>query len=247
MAGAEGLIRPDWPAPGRVRACVSTRRGGVSTGAFAGLNLGAHVGDVAADVERNRSLLTAAAGLPAAPRWLEQVHGTRVVELDGGEPQGSADAAFTRRPGEVCAILTADCLPVLFADVEGRVVAAAHAGWRGLAAGVLEQTVAAMTTDPARLMAWLGPAIGPGAYEIDELVRDAFVACDTGAEAAFVATRPGHWRADLYALARRRLAAIGLEAVYGGGACTFTDSARFYSYRRQGECGRMASLIWLAP
>lgn len=247
MQGGDELIRPDWPAPERVRACISTRVGGVSTGVYAGLNVGAHVGDLAADVERNRALLARSAGSPAQPRWLEQVHGTQVAELTGDEPSGPADAAFTRRASEVCVILTADCLPVLFADIEGTVVAAAHAGWRGLAAGILENTIAAMGVGPGQLLAWLGPAIGPEAYEVDEQVYAAFVEPDPGAAAAFRSVRPGHWLADLYALARRRLAAAGMRSVFGGGFCTYTDAERFYSYRRDGECGRMASLIWLEP
>lgn len=241
----EALIRPDWAVPGRVHACATTREGGSSEGVCASLNLGAHVSDAPDAVARNRSLLREAAGLPAEPRWLEQVHGTAVVELTGDPVHGPADAAFTRRTGEVCAILTADCLPVLLADAEGTVVAAAHAGWRGLSAGVLEATVSAMDAAPGTLRAWLGPAIGPAVYEVGAEVRAAFIEADAAAAAAFVPTREGHWHADLYALARQRLQRAGVSAVTGGGLCTFTDARRFFSFRRDGSCGRMATLIWL--
>ncbi|TCT24748.1 peptidoglycan editing factor PgeF [Thermomonas haemolytica] len=243
------FLRADWPAPSGVHALTTLRHGlGISAPPFDHFNLGARCGDTPEAVAENRRQLEAALQLPASPRWLRQVHGVEVaVEPGGDEPQ--ADAVVTRTPGKVLAILTADCLPVVLAAKDGSEIAAAHAGWRGLAAGVLEATVAAMRTPPAGLAAWLGPAAGPQAYEIGEEVRAAFVERDPGAAAAFVATRPGHWRVDLYALARRRLAAAGLamEAIHGGGLCTISDPARFHSHRRDGRGGRMATLAWIAP
>jgi hypothetical protein len=222
---------------------------GDSASPFDRFNLGnryAADGDDPAVVDGNRLLLERGLDLPSAPRWLRQVHGTTVVRFDGSgdgaEPE--ADGAVTDAPGVVLAILTADCLPVVLAADDGSEIGAAHAGWRGLAAGVLEATVAAMHTPPARLVAWLGPAAGPRAYEIGAEVHDAFVAHDAGAESAFVPTRPGHWRVDLYALARRRLAAAGVTRVHGGGLCTITDPARFFSHRRDQRTGRMATLAW---
>ncbi|MEO1766206.1 peptidoglycan editing factor PgeF [Thiobacter aerophilum] len=237
-------ILPDWPTPPHVRALVTTRAGGVSVGPYASLNLAAHVGDDPAAVAENRARLRRL--LPAEPLWLEQVHGTAVWRMEAGAP-GRADASVSRTAGQVCAVLTADCLPVLFADRAGTVVAAAHAGWRGLCAGVLERTVAAMQTDPGQIMSWLGPAIGPEAFQVGEEVRLAFLAVDAAAAEAFRADGPGRWRADLYALARMRLARAGVQAVFGGGLCTFSDPTRFFSYRRDGATGRMASLIWLDP
>lgn len=237
-------IVPDWPAPATVRALVTTRSGGVSAGAYAGLNLGSHVGDDPALVECNRRLL--AAHLPAEPAWLEQVHGTAVADADAAGHALRADASVAHRPRTVCAVLTADCLPVLLCDVHGSVVAAAHAGWRGLAAGVLEKTVAAMGREPRELMAWLGPAIGPQAFEVGSEVRKIFLTADGAAGEAFErGTREGKWMADLYLLARLRLRALGVSAVHGGGWCTFADAARFYSFRRDGVTGRFASLAWL--
>lgn len=237
-------IVPDWPAPRAVRALVTTRSGGVSVGRYAGLNLGAHVHDAPAAVVCNRQLL--AAHLPSEPVWLEQVHGTAVVRAQAASAGAQADAAFTDEHGVVCAVLTADCLPVLLCDSAGSVVAAAHAGWRGLLGGVLERTVAAMAVEPAQLLAWLGPAIGPGAFEVGAEVREAFCAHDGAASEAFVAgAGEGKWMADIYALARQRLASAGVTAVSGGGACTVTDAKRFYSYRRDGLTGRFASLVWI--
>lgn len=236
-------IIPDWPAPARVKALVTTRTGGTSSAPYAGLNLGDHVGDDPARVAQNRAMLRT--GLPAEPVWLQQVHGIRVLDADGDIASTEADASVTRRADRVCVVLTADCLPVLFCDVEGNVVAAAHAGWRGLLGGMLEATVAAMHVPGADVMAWLGPAIGAQAFEVGDEVRDAFIAEHPAASAAFVAHRPGKWLADIYALARMRLQGIGVTRLYGGGACTYTESARFYSYRREGVTGRMASLIWL--
>jgi len=242
---APEFLRPDWPAPARVRAAMTTRAGGWSRGPYAGFNLATHVGDDPEAVAANRRQLRAALGLPAEPAWLEQVHGARVAVLPRADA-GPADGAAAFEAGVICAVLVADCLPVFLASRDGDRVGIAHAGWRGLAAGVVEATVAALACEPARLVAWLGPSIGPQAFEVGGEVRDAFVAGDQGAAAAFVAGRPGHWLADLPALARRRLAAAGVGSVAGGGLCTYSDAARFYSYRRDGATGRMAALAWLA-
>lgn len=242
-------VVPGWPAPPGVRAAVSTRLGpGISGAPFDRFNLGLRSGDDPAAVAANRAVLQAALDLPHPPHWLQQVHGTGVcvVRDAAGPEEPIADAAITRERGQPLVILTADCLPVLLCDDAGSVIGAAHAGWRGLAAGVIERTVAAMAIDPARVQAWLGPCIGLPSYEVGEEVRAAFVDTDAGAAACFVSTRPGHWRCDLAALARRRLASIGLTQVAGGGFDTFTDP-RFYSYRRDGaRSGRFASVIWLA-
>jgi YfiH family protein len=229
-------IVPDWQGPRGVRALVTTR----------------HAGDLA----QIRSLLPQ---LPAPPRWLRQVHGVAVADLDMLPPAAAepvADASVTARPGVVCVVRTADCLPVLLAAADGSAVAAAHAGWRGLAAGVLENTVqalAARATPGTQFTAWLGPAIGPGRFEVGEEVRDAFLAADAGAGEAFVPGRHGRWMCDLYLLARRRLGALGITDVSGGGGCTYADEARFYSHRRDVQhrglaaTGRMASFVWMEP
>jgi YfiH family protein len=238
-------IAPDWPVPDRVRAVVTTRSGGVSNGAYASMNLGTRVEDLREAVSANRAALRAM--LPAEPAWLEQVHGARVIEAGLAETHVEADASFTRTPGTVCTVQIADCLPVLLADRSGTVVAAAHAGWRGLAAGVLENTVAAMACAPEDLIAWLGPAIGPDAFEVGEDVYRAFVSTHADAALAFRPHRPGKWFADLFRLARLRLAAAGITAVYGGGLCTVSDPRRFFSHRRDRVTGRMAALVWIAP
>ncbi|TLS19743.1 MAG: peptidoglycan editing factor PgeF [Betaproteobacteria bacterium] len=237
---------PDWPAPSRVRSLQTTRSGGVSPAPYASLNLGDHVGDAPAHVAANRARLRA--GLPGEPLWLQQVHGTRVADADSATTGREADGVVARRPGSVCAIMTADCLPVLLCDQDGTVVGAAHAGWRGLAAGVLENTVAAMGVAPERLLAWLGPAIGPQAFEVGPEVRDAFEKADPRASQAFVpGASAGKYLADIYALARLRLQAAGVREIHGGGLCTVGDAASYFSYRRDRVCGRMASLIWLEP
>jgi YfiH family protein len=254
------VLHANWPAPPGVHA-LTTLRGpaGGSQVPFDRFDMGLRNGDDVAIVAANRALLARGLSLPSAPRWLRQVHGTQVHDAGapsflpaGGEevaPEPEADAAVTRTPGTVLAILTADCLPVAFASADGRVVAAAHAGWRGLASGVLEATVDAMAVPPATLLAWLGPAAGPDAYEVGSEVHDAFVGRDPRAAAAFTATRPGHWLVDLYALARQRLHAAGLapRAIHGGGLSTLTDPARFYSHRRDQPTGRMATLVWKQP
>ncbi len=243
----ENWFFPDWPAPPQVHAAVTTRSSpGQSQAPFERCNLGLHTGEDAAIAQANRSAVQAALQLPAAPRWLRQVHGTGVVhcgpQAPSEEPQ--ADAAVTGTPGAVLAILTADCLPVLLCTLDGHAVAAAHAGWRGLASGVLEAALAALPAPTARVLAWLGPCIGVASYEVGAEVREAFLARDPAADACFAATRPGHWRCDLAALARQRLQAAGVQAIYGGGFDTFADP-RWYSYRRDGKhSGRFATLIW---
>jgi YfiH family protein len=237
-------IYPDWPAPKCVKSLVSTRQGGVSCGVYAGLNLGDHVGDQMTDLTKNRALLRAQ--LPNDPVWIRQVHGTRVV--DAGETHGlaEADASVTRQTHRVCAILTADCLPVLLCAQDGSVIGAAHAGWRGLAAGILEQTISAMAHPAGQIMAWLGPAIGPESFEVGDEVQLAFVKDLPESICAFRSLGQGKWLADLYQLARLRLQRAGVTQIFGGGLNTYCDSNRFYSYRRDGVTGRMASLIWIA-
>jgi YfiH family protein len=242
---APAFLQPDWPAPASVRAVMTTRIGGVSAGPYAGFNLATHVGDDASAVVENRRLLRSALGLPFEPAWFEQVHGVEVAILPGPVSR-PADAVVTFKTGGACAVLVADCLPVFLANREGDRVGLAHAGWRGLAAGVIEAAVAALDCDPARLVAWLGPAIGPAAFEVGAEVRAAFTERDPGAAAEFRAGRDGRFLADLPALARRRLAGCGVPSVHGGGLCTYSDAARFYSYRRDGATGRMAALAWLA-
>ena len=236
-------IVPDWPAPPGVRALSTTRTGGVSTGPYASLNLAGHVGDDPASVAANRTRLRERLQLPAEPAWLEQVHGTGIVDLDAEAP-GPADGAFASRPGRVCVVMTADCLPLLLCSRDGNRVAAVHAGWRGLAAGVIEAALDRLACPGEALLAWLGPAIGPGAFAVGEEVREVFTRHDARAAQAFQRRDDGLY-ADLYTLARQRLAARGVTAVHGGGRCTWSEPEQFYSYRRDGATGRMASLIWL--
>lgn len=244
-------LEAHWPLPASVRAFTTLRHGlGVSQPPFDDLNLGLRAGDEPAAVLRNRALLREAARLPSEPCWLRQVHGVDVARFGRTEEdEAEADASVTSTAGTVLAILTADCMPVLFCAEDCSEVGAAHAGWRGLVGGVLENTVAAMRTPPQRLHAWLGPAAGPQHYEIGEEVYDAFVSRDWSAGSAFVSTRPHHWRVDLYALARRRLEAVGIDAgrIHGGGLCTIAEPDRFFSHRRDQRGGRMASLIWIEP
>lgn len=239
-----GWITPDWPAPAKVKALMTTRSGGTSAGPYASLNLGLKVNDAPDAVAANRARLRAC--LPAEPAWLNQVHGNRVVEADTLDAPVDADAAVARNPGTVCAVMVADCLPVLLCDRKGSVVGAAHAGWRGLAAGVIENAVQAMRVDPGEVVAWLGPAIGPDAFEVGDDVREAFLSVDPEAASAFVPHRPGKWLADLFQLARQRLQRLGVGVVHGGGLCTVSDPARFYSHRRDKVTGRMAALVWIA-
>lgn len=239
------IIVPEWPLPTGVAACSSTRIGGVSQGAWDSLNLGSHCGDNLEHVEENRKRMFAAGKLPSKPVWLEQVHGKDVLHLTGA-PYASkrADASYSNTPGTVCAVMTADCLPVLFCNRAGTEVAAAHAGWRGLCDGVLEETVACFNDSAENILAWFGPAIGPQAFEVGPEVREAFMAKDAKAVDAF---RPvgDKYFADIYLLARQRLANMGVTAVFGGDRCTFSEKDDFFSYRRDRTTGRMASFIWL--
>jgi YfiH family protein len=283
------MITPDWPAPPGVRAAFTLRTGGVSVAPYDSLNLGARIGDSSEAVAENRRRVREKLRLPAEPVWLEQVHGTVVVQLgvaaartrpladvaraatntgsggavdvtvharavadvalvggaEGTASPPTGDAAVAWGAGHVCAIRVADCMPVLFAARDGSAVGAAHAGWRGLAAGVLEATIRRLAVPPSQLIAWMGPAIGSAHFEVGDEVRAAFTATDAGAASAFVANERGRWQCDLYALARRRLTAIAVSGIYGGGWCTFADSERFFSYRRNSQCGRMAALIWI--
>jgi YfiH family protein len=237
------LLIPDWPAPANVRALQTTRGGGCSPAPWGSFNLGDHVGDAAANVAANRAALRRL--LPGEPLWLRQVHGIAVADADLTAYPVEADAACARQTGKVCAVMTADCLPVLFCDRAGSVVAAAHAGWRGLLAGVLEATLTKMAVAPGQIVVWLGPAIGPECFEVGDEVRAAFLAHDPLAAMAFRAGRPGKWLADIYALARQRLLALGVGSLSGGEHCTVSEPEQFFSYRRDGLTGRMATLVWL--
>lgn len=243
------ILLPDWPAPSNVRALQTMRQGGVSLAPYDSLNLAVHVGDAPCAVAHNRKLLSTR--LASEPVWLEQVHGADVLDADhvvlqkNCEPVRRADASFARQQNSICAVMTADCLPVLLCDQQGGVVAAVHAGWRGMAAGVIEATVDAMQVEPCQLMAWLGPAISQAAFEVGDEVRKAFVDEDEKAAAAFIPLHAGKWLADLYALARLRLKALGITQIYGGEYCSCQQADQFFSYRRDGVTGRMASLIWL--
>jgi polyphenol oxidase len=235
-------IIPDWPAPKNLRALITTKAGGVSTGAYASMNLGDHVGDDAQLVKQNRAALKKY--LPAEPCWLRQVHGTSVLSLEKYSEPVEADASVTQESNVICAIMTADCLPVLLCDESGITVGAAHAGWRGLCNGVIEKTVAAMQCKPANLMAYLGPAIGPKKFEVGSEVREAFMRHDIQADKAFSKIAGNKFLADIYELARQRLRQASVTRIYGGEFCTFDDE-RFFSFRRDKITGRMASLIWL--
>lgn len=251
------VVRAAWPVPARVQSAVTLRAGGVSRGPFAALNLATHVGDDPAAVRENRRRLRGALALPSEPVWLRQVHATSVLDADqlpcavtreappAEAPQ--ADAAMTRVPGRVLAMLVADCLPVMLARQDGSAVALAHAGWRGLASGVLEASVAALGGPPQRLQAWLGPAIGPKHFEVGEEVRAAFCTRQGTAQRAFERNARGRWQCDLHLLARQRLAALGIDSVYGEQNCTYDQPQSFFSFRRDGVTGRMAALIWLVP
>ena len=241
------LLLPDWPAPTHVKAISTLRSGGVSTGAYADCNLAVHVGDDPEAVNANRAHLKTALGLLSEPVWLNQVHGSTVIEAQPTEKTPTADASIARGPGRVCVIMTADCLPVLFCSRSGDRVAAAHAGWRGLAGGVLESTVSTLGLPGSELLAWLGPAISQSAFEVGDEVRIAFTARDAAAAQAFKPNERGRWQADLYELARLELARLGVRAVYGGGRCTYREADQFFSFRRDGRTGRMATMIWLAP
>lgn len=239
----EYCIVPDWPAPARVKALQTTRQGGVSLAPYDSLNLGSHVGDNPLTVARNRILLNAL--LPSEPVWLEQVHGTDVVNADMADCRVRADACIARQRNSVCVVMSADCLPLLLCDKQGTVVGAVHAGWKGLSAGVIEAAVQAMGVAPQSLMAWLGPAIGQESFEVGEEVHAAFLAVQPQAASAFIPCQTGKWLADIYALAQLRLAALGIAQIYGGGHCTYRERDKFFSYRRDGATGRMGTFIWL--
>ncbi|MEJ2138092.1 MAG: peptidoglycan editing factor PgeF [Gammaproteobacteria bacterium] len=250
MAGLTRLewLVPDWPAPDRIRAAVSTRLGGVSHGGYASLNLADHVGDEVALVAENRRRLAGALSLPEEPRWLEQVHGTAVISADDSVGPAQADGSWSSRAGVVCAVLTADCLPVLMCDRAGTTVAAIHAGWRGMCAGILQTAVRRFTDagiSPEDILVWFGPAISAGNYEVDDALQDRFISKQRACTAAFSAGRSGHWQLDLYAAARSILMLKGIHDFSGGDSCTYDDE-RFYSYRRAAVCGRQASLVWIA-
>jgi YfiH family protein len=244
MSLIEHCLIPDWPAPKSVRTLQTTRIGGYSLPPYAELNLGDHVGDAPLSVERNRIMLHPL--LPSEPVWLKQVHGTAVADAGQASCWPQADACITSHPGAVCVVMTADCLPVLLCDEQGSVVGAVHAGWRGLCDGVIEQAVNSMKVPPQSLMAWLGPAIGPQAFEVGDEVRAAFVARQAEASAAFAPGSAGKWLADIYLLARQRLNALGITRIYGGTHCTYHDPKRFFSFRRDGATGRMGTFIWIA-
>ena len=234
---------PDWPAPAQVKALQTTRAGGISSTPYDSLNLGDHVGDAPLAVAHNRMLLNTL--LPSEPVWLEQAHGTLVANADHASCLPQADACIARHRAAVCVVMTADCLPILLCDKQGSVVGAAHAGWKGLAAGVIEATVQAMDVAPQNLMAWLGPAISQNAFEVGDEVRAAFIAAQPQALVAFIPGQHSKWLADLSALARLRLNALGITQIYGGDYCTYREREHFFSYRRDGATGRMGTFIWL--
>lgn len=243
MTLPDDWITPDWPAPPHVRALITTRSGGVSTGSYSSFNIGDLTDDDPAAVAENKRRL--AALVPEPIRWLRQVHGPRVVQADEVAGRVEADASYTHRRGVVCAVKIADCMPVLLASRDGSCVGVAHAGWRGLSSGVIENTIGAMGVPPEMLMAYLGPAIGPKAFEVGDEVREAFCGVDPAAASAFEAHRPGKWMADLFTLGRQRLERCGVREVHGGGLCTYSNPNRFYSHRYHAATGRMAALIWL--
>jgi YfiH family protein len=243
------LLKPNWPAPSNVRAVTTTRLGGVSVDAYASLNLSTKVDDSPVHVAENIEILMETLELQNLPLWLTQVHGSTIIAADQSVPFTEADASYTQKPDIICTVLTADCLPLLICDKQGTTVAAIHAGWRGLAAGVIEASVRCLLDQLSRkasdLLVWLGPAIGPSTFEVDEPVYEAFVAPHPEARQAFIEVSDNHWLANLYMLAKQRLAVLGVTEVYGGDHCTFTEKDLFYSFRRDGQTGRMASMIWL--
>jgi len=243
MLNNESLIIPDWPAPANVKSLQTTRIGGVSQAPYDSLNFGDHVGDDPLKVAANRQLLNPL--VPTEPLWLQQVHGLTVVDAAVASCLPAADAAYASHKGAVCAVMTADCLPVLLCNTAGTEVAAVHAGWKGLLDGVIEASVNTMKSAPGELLAWFGPAIGPTAFEVGDDVRDAYIQHDAKAAEAFLGHGEGKWLGDIYQLARQRLNKLGVTQIYGGGLCTYTDEARFFSFRRDGATGRMATMIWL--
>ncbi|MDH5547918.1 MAG: peptidoglycan editing factor PgeF [Gammaproteobacteria bacterium] len=246
MSTRSDWIVPEWPAPANVLALSTLRTGGVSEPPFDSFNFGDHVEDRPQHVAANRQRLIEQVHLPSEPRWLQQIHGIAVVDAARAPMGTAADASYSTTPGVVCAVMTADCLPVLFCSRDGSCVAAAHAGWRGLLSGVLEATISALPAVGKDIVAWLGPAIGPEAFEVGEDVYAGFVEHDACSAGAFKPGGPGKYFADIYALARLRLTNAGVTAIHGGGYCTYTDRSRFFSFRRDGRTGRMVSLIWMA-
>lgn len=237
-------IKSDWPAPDNIHAGTTLRRGGVSRGGWASLNLGEHCNDVSAAVTENRRRFSLDCDLPSEPHWLSQTHGCNVATSTPSRPDPGTDAMVTRAANSVCAVLTADCLPVVFATHSGDEVGVAHAGWRGLCDGILEATISAMHTPPEDILAWLGPAISQAAFEVGAEVREQFVKHTSEAASYFTENERGRFQADLYGLARQRLAMFGVGSVYGGNRCTYTEKGDFFSYRREGECGRMATFVY---
>ena len=242
MTGIKHWLVPDWPAPANIHAATTLRTGGVSLGAFSSLNPAAHVSDDNERVRQNRQIIRAMLNLPAEPIWLEQIHSNRAVKAVKTASLGQADASYTNESGVVCAVMTADCLPLLICSTDGAQIAAIHAGWRGLLAGVITNTVVAMQQQD--FLVWLGPAIGPDCFEVGPEVREDFLEKSASFNDAFKRQGNGKWLADIYQLARIELAALGIVNVYGGTHCTFTEHEYFYSYRRESQTGRMATLIW---
>lgn len=242
------IIKPDWPAPSHIKAYTTTRLGGVSTGNYATLNLSLDKGDNVTNAKRNREILQTELVLPEKPRWLEQVHGTVVLLAEQIKQYTEADASYTQQVNCVCVIQTADCMPILICNRAGTQVAAIHAGWRGLANGIIEATLQKFKMPHSELLVWLGPAISAKVYEVGEEVREQFLAIDSQAAIAFKpSSKHNHWLLDMYLVARQRLTQLGVSGIYGGNFCTYTDSERFFSYRRDGaQSGRMASLIYIA-
>ena len=244
---SDDWLKADWSAPAGIVAGTTMRQGGVSRGKYASFNLGAHVGDVPEHVARNRDLFRGHFGLRADPPWLQQVHGTQVIRNPVGNTIREGDAIYSDQETVICAVLTADCLPVLLCSTDGAETAAVHAGWRGLCNGVIEATLAEFAAPGESILAWLGPAISQDAFEVGDEVRASFLSVHTNAENCFRQNSSGRWQADLYALARQRLAASGVSAVSGGTRCTYSESDIFFSYRRDGQCGRMATFIARGP
>tara|TARA_R110001606_G_scaffold399310_1_gene584783 strand:+ start:111364 stop:112107 length:744 start_codon:yes stop_codon:yes gene_type:complete len=244
---ADSLISPDWPAPDSIKAVSTTRQGGFSLPPYNGFNLGTHVGDQPDTVIKNRNYLVDVAQLPESPRWLNQIHSTRVINSRDWQLNIDADAIVSQQNNHVCTIMTADCLPLLLCNKQGDIVAAIHAGWRGLAAGIIEKTIAEFRCAPQDILVWLGPAIGPNQFEVGTDVYQTFTQHSAQAMQAFQQTDATHYLADIYLLARQRLIALGISAIFGGDLCTASDNQRFFSYRRDDITGRMASMIWISP
>lgn len=244
---SESFIYPDWLAPNTIKSLSTTRQGGFSSAPYNSFNLGVDVGDAANSVQKNRHYLIETARLPESPRWLNQVHGIKVASANNWQQDDEADAMVGHSTNQVCAIMTADCLPILLCNQQGDTVAAIHAGWRSLAAGIIEKTVQRFTCPPQTIMAWLGPAIGATQFEVGHDVYQVFTQHSEQAHYAFKQTDASHYLADINLLARQQLNALGIDAIFGGNCCTVSKSSRFFSYRRDGITGRMASMIWISP